>query len=153
MEGDLENGVVGVFQQHGYEDPHAIMGRHLKRVLDITEKLGLDAMMWSDMYFQLEGNGYYESGEPTQAAKDAVDPRATLVYWDYYHDDVAFYEDMLRKHKLLSPKTAFAGGLWNWTGPAIDYPVAIANTVPALCRPGGPLCPPRPGKSRLCPAL
>ena len=119
-------------QQFGYEDPHAIMGRHLKRVLDITEKLGLDAMMWSDMYFQLEGNGYYESGEPTQAAKDAVDPRATLVYWDYYHDDVAFYEDMLRKHKLLSPKTAFAGGLWNWTGPAIDYPVAIANTVPAL---------------------
>ena len=119
-------------QQFGYEDPHAIMGRHLKRVLDITEKLGLDAMMWSDMYFQLEGNGYYESGEPTQAAKDAVDPRATLVYWDYYHDDEAFYKDMLRKHKLLSPKTAFAGGLWNWTGPAIDYPVAIANTVPAL---------------------
>ena len=39
---------------------------------------------------------------------------------------------MLRKHKILSPKTAFAGGLWNWTGPAIDYPVAIANTVPAL---------------------
>ena len=119
-------------QQFGYEDPHAIMGRHLKRVLDITEKLGLDAMMWSDMYFQLEGNGYYESGEPTQAAIDAVDPRATLVYWDYYHDDRAFYEDMLRKHKILSPKTAFAGGLWNWTGPAIDYPVAIANTVPAL---------------------
>ena len=119
-------------QQFGYEDPHAIMGRHLKRVLDITEKLGLDAMMWSDMYFQLEGNGYYDSGEPTKAAIDAVDPRATLVYWDYYHDDRAFYEDMLRKHKILSPKTAFAGGLWNWTGPAIDYPVAIANTVPAL---------------------
>ncbi len=119
-------------QKYGYEDPHAIMGRHLKRVLDITEKLGLDAMMWSDMYFQLEGSGYYDSGEPTQAAKDAVDPRATLVYWDYYHDNRAFYEDMFRKHKILSPKTAFAGGLWNWTGPAIDYPVAIANTVPAL---------------------
>lgn len=119
-------------QKYGYEDPHGIMGRHLKRVLEITEKYGLDAMMWSDMYFQLDGGSYYECGEPSQAAKDAVDPRATLVYWDYYHDDPDFYEDMLRKHRILSPKTAFAGGLWNWSGPAIDYPVAIANTIPAL---------------------
>ena len=42
---------------------------------------------------------------------------------------------MFRKHKILSPKTAFAGGLWNWTGPAIDYPVAIANTVRFRWRP------------------
>ncbi len=119
-------------QKYGYEDPHGIMGRHLKRVLEITEKYGLDAMIWSDMYFQLDGGSYYECGEPSQAAKDAVDPRATLVYWDYYHDDQDFYEDMLRKHRILSPKTAFAGGLWNWSGPAIDYPVAIANTIPAL---------------------
>ena len=119
-------------QQFGYEDPHAVMGRHLKRVLEICDKYGLDAMMWSDMYFQLDGVSYYECGEPSEAAKNAVDPRATLVYWDYYHDDQSFYEDMLRKHRILSPKTAFAGGLWNWTGPAVDHPVAIANTVPAL---------------------
>ena len=117
---------------YGYEDPHAIMGRHLKRVLEITDKLGLEAMMWSDMYFQLDGGSYYDCGEPSQAAKDAVDPRVTLVYWDYYHNDEAFYTDMLRKHSQFPASTAFAGGLWNWTGPAIDYPVAIANTVPAL---------------------
>lgn len=125
-------GLGNHLRRFGYEDPHAIMGRHLKRVLEITDKYGLDAMIWSDMYFQLDGESYYECGEPSEEAIKAVDPRVTLVYWDYYHDDEAFYTEMLRKHSLFSVPTAFAGGLWNWTGPAIDYPVAVNNTIPAL---------------------
>ena len=125
-------GLGNHLKKYGYEDPHAIIGRHLSRVLEITEKLGLDAMMWSDMYFSLEGGSYYAPGDPSESARKAVDPRVTLVYWDYYHDDRAIYDDMFRKHKLFSAPTAFAGGLWNWISPAIDYPVAIANSVPAI---------------------
>lgn len=119
-------------QRFGYEDPHAIMGRHLSRVLEITDKYGLEAMMWSDMYFQLDGHSYYSPEMPSESSIKAVDPRVTLVYWDYYHSSEQDYDTMLQKHALFDVPTVFAGGLWNWYGPAIDYPVAIANTVPAL---------------------
>lgn len=125
-------GLGAHLQRFGYEDPHAIMGRHLSRVLEITDKYGLEAMMWSDMYFQLDGHSYYSPEMPSESSRKAVDPRVTLVYWDYYHTNEQDYDTMLQKHALFDVPTVFAGGLWNWYGPAIDYPVAIANTVPAL---------------------
>lgn len=125
--------------RHGYENPHNIMGRHLKRVLDITEKLGLEPMMWSDMYFQLDGGHYHNDFDPSQHAIDAVDPRATLIYWDYYQSREEMYADTLRKHALFPAKTVFAGGMWTWIGPAPSYPTTIPNTIAALtaCKKAG----------------
>ncbi len=125
-------GLGAHLQRFGYEDPHAIMGRHLSRVLEITDKYGLEAMIWSDMYFHLDGHSYYSPEIPSENSIKAVDPRVTLVYWDYYHHKEQDYDAMLKKHALFNAPTVFAGGLWNWYGPAIDYPIAIANTVPAL---------------------
>lgn len=116
----------------GYENPHAVMGRHLKRVLDITDKYGLQAMMWSDMYFHLDGHDYHSEELPSESAKKAVDPRITLVYWDYYQNQEEKYADALYKHAQFGVPTVFAGGLWTWIGPAPSFPTAIGNTVPAL---------------------
>ena len=46
--------------------PHTIIRRHLSRVLEITRRHGLSAMMWSDMYFRPDSptDGYYDSGMP-----------------------------------------------------------------------------------------
>ncbi len=118
--------------RYGYEDPHSVIGRHLKRVLEITDKYGLEAMMWSDMYFHLDGRHYHSPGLPSQKARDAVDPRVTLVYWDYYHAQEAEYADALYKHAQFDAPTVFAGGIWTWIGPAPSYTTTIANTVPAL---------------------
>ncbi len=120
----------------GYENPNFIMGRHLKRVLDICDKLGLKAMMWSDMYFQCDGLHYHSEQDPTPEAIAAVDKRASLVYWDYYQNEEKEYDDALRKHALFDAETVFAGGIWTWVGMAPDYPTTIANTVAALasCR-------------------
>lgn len=117
---------------HGYEDPHSVIGRHLKRVLEITDKYGLSAMMWSDMYFHLDGRNYHSEGLPSQKAKDAVDPRVTLMYWDYYQSKEEMYADALYKHAQFPAPTVFAGGIWTWIGPAPDYPVTFANTVAGL---------------------
>lgn len=117
---------------HGYENPHQVIGRHLKRVLEITDKYGLSAMMWSDMYFHLDGHDYHNGGLPSQSARDAVDPRITLMYWDYYQSDEAMYADALHKHAQFPAPTVFAGGIWTWIGPAPDYPTAIANSVAGL---------------------
>lgn len=117
---------------HGYEDPHSVIGRHLSRVLSICDKYGLHAMMWSDMYFHLDGHDYHSPGLPSEKAKAAVDPRITLMYWDYYQPKEEAYTDALYKHAQFPAPTVFAGGIWTWIGPAPDYPTAFQNTVSGL---------------------
>lgn len=126
-------------RRFGYEDPCAIMGRHLSRVLEITDRLGLCAMIWSDMYFHLDGQGYYDGAMPTQKAIDAVDPRVTLVYWDYYHDQETDYTRSLARHARFPVPTVFAGGLWTWAGIAPSYTDAIGCSLAGLeaCRKAG----------------
>ena len=118
--------------RYGYENPHSVIGRHLSRVLEITDKYGLKAMMWSDMYFHLDGHDYHSEGLPSENAKKAVDPRITLMYWDYYQAQEEKYADALYKHAQFPAPTVFAGGLWTWIGPAPSYTTAIQNTVAGL---------------------
>ena len=120
----------------GYENPQFIMKRHLKRILDICEGLGLNAMIWSDMYFQIDGMHYHSEKDPSPEAISAVDPRVTLVYWDYYQAREEMYDDALRKHAMFPAPTVFAGGIWTWVGPAPAYPTTMPNTFAALasCR-------------------
>lgn len=125
-------GLGAHLRRFGYEDPHSVIGRHLSRVLEITDKLGLHAMMWSDMYFHLDGGDYHSGGMPSQKAINAVDPRVTLVYWDYYQAKEEMYADALVKHAQYPVPTVFAGGLWTWVGPAPSYHTAITNTVAGL---------------------
>ncbi len=116
----------------GYEDPRSVIGRHLRRVLDITDEFGLKPMMWSDMYFHLDGGGYHTGGMPSEKAIAAVDRRVSLVYWDYYHAKEEEYAQALKKHACFGVPTVFAGGLWTWVGPAPAYHQAIENTVAGL---------------------
>ena len=121
----------------GYEDPRSVIGRHLRRVLDITDKYGLQPMMWSDMYFHLDGGGRagggYEGGDmPSKESVAAVDRRVTLVYWDYYHVREDEYAGVLKKHAAFPVPTAFAGGLWTWAGLAPAYPLALDSSVAGL---------------------
>ena len=125
-------GLGNHLSRYGYEDPHSVMGRHLSRVLEITDKYGLNAMMWSDMYFHLDGHTYHSDGLPSEKAKAAVDPRITLMYWDYYQDNEALYTDALYKHAQFPAPTVFAGGIWTWAGPAPAYKHAIDNSVAGL---------------------
>lgn len=126
---------------HGYENPHAIIQRHLSRVKKITDSLGLQPIMWSDMYFRPDSPtyGYYDSGEPSQEAVESVVPGVQLMYWDYYHNNEAEYTQMLEKHKKLTQEPLFAGGIWTWTGPAPDYEKTLQTTIPALtaCKKAG----------------
>ena len=84
------------------------------------------------MYFHLDGCDYHSGDMPSEAAKAAVDPRAALVYWDYYHCRQEQYALALKKHAQFNAPTVFAGGIWTWIGPAPSYQTTIGNTVPAL---------------------
>ena len=132
-------GLGAYLRDHDYEDPRAVIGKHLQRVLQITDSLGLEPMIWSDMYFHLDGCDYHSGGMPSEKARAAVDPRASLVYWDYYHAKQEQYALALQKHAAFPAPTVFAGGIWTWIGPAPSYSTTIGNTVPALraCRQAG----------------
>ncbi len=121
---------------------HEIMARHLARVRQILEKYGLHAMMWSDMYFRSASpnQDYYDLTvqlPPEVVAQAPAD--VDLVYWDYYNEDPEFYREYLRRHGRFAAKTIFAGGIWTWSGAALDYEKSLAATVPALteCRRAG----------------
>ena len=134
-------GLGAHLRKFGYESPHAIIHRHLLRVKELTDELGLRPMMWSDMYFRPDSpsNGYYDGGDPSPEAIASVVPGVDIMYWDYYHNTEEEYTAMLDKHHKLGGTTLFAGGVWTWCGPAPDYDKALRITAPALraCKKAG----------------
>ena len=127
-------GLGGYLRKHGYTDPFTIMERHLQNVGAIVRELGLEAMMWSDMYFRLASptGGYYDAPSIPAEVVAKAPADIGLVYWDYYQLDEAVYDRMLRQHGQFAAETAFACALWTWTGPAPHPQRALMTMLPGL---------------------
>ena len=119
--------------RHGDTDRFALLNRHLARVTAICEKYGFKPMMWSDMFFRLgsKTNDYYDVNAvvPQRVIDDL--PPVDLCYWDYYHDDPAFYDHMLTEHARMG-RTVFAGGIWTWSGFLPQVKRTEKTMIPAL---------------------
>nr|WP_245339240.1 beta-N-acetylhexosaminidase [Paenibacillus shirakamiensis] len=128
-------GLGRYLENYGYQNRFELMNRHLQQVLNITESLGLKPIIWSDMYFRLGSTTgeYYdlEGAIPPEVAAH-IPEGVQLVYWDYYHEDEAFYEDYLDRHDELAPGTIFAGGVWTFAGIAPHYTKSFLSTHAAL---------------------
>lgn len=127
-------GLGNYLRKHGYTDPFRIMEKHLQNVGKIVRELGLQAMMWSDMYFRLASptGGYYDV---EQIPKDVIAKAPAdidLVYWDYYSMEEESYERMLALHQDFAARTVFACGFWTWGGPAPHYQRAVQTMLPGL---------------------
>jgi len=124
---------------HGYQNRVEIMKKHLNRVLSICDKYGLQAQMWSDMFFKLIfGGNYYVDQEKSmeeEIKKLSLPKNLQLVYWDYYSCDENRYDSMLKKHLLLSKNAGFAGGAWKWTGftPHNEYSIQTSKAALEAC--------------------
>lgn len=128
---DLAEGVYR--KRHGLEDCNKLMKQHVKRVLGITKKLGLEPMMWSDMYFTPTFGRYYETEkELPQDIFDGINRDAQMVFWDYYHDTRDVYDHMFDLHNKIADNTVFAGGVYTWMGLVPDYKKTFDTMVPAL---------------------
>jgi hypothetical protein len=119
----------------GLHTKFEIMNNHLRRVLEITDRLGLKAMMWSDMYFRAgsKTGAYYDLDcvIPDEVIAD-IPKGVQQVYWDYYHYDEAFYTEWINRHKKFGHTPVFAGGIWNWRGYVLNYGATFASTNAAL---------------------
>jgi len=111
-------GLGRYLDKHGYCDRFGILLRHLARVAEIAKKYGFKMQMWSDMFFRLQNHGeYYAVGKKLdEEVVRLVPENVEQVYWDYYHEDVAVYDDMLRQHADFKGGVWFAGGAWCWNG-------------------------------------
>ncbi len=142
MDEAMNLGLGNYLKRNGFQNSFQIMQRHVARVTQLAEKYDFKPMMWSDMYFRCASpnNDYYEDeitipDEVVKAAPAGMD----LVYWDYYHDDEGFYDRYIKLHQQFSAPLHFAGGMWTWLGPAIDYEVFFRKSEPALrsCKKNG----------------
>lgn len=135
-------GLGKYLHKNGYHDKSEIMAAHLERVNQICTELGLEPMIWSDMYLRMvsEHNDYYDIPLDADLSGAVKPPKGvTLVYWDYYHEDEEFYTEYLRMHRQLSEQVIFAGGGWVWNGVSPNLELAKNTTEPAMkaCKKAG----------------
>jgi hexosaminidase len=128
-------GLGKYLEKNGYQKRFEIMNNHLHRVVDIAEKLLLEPMIWSDMYFRLgskTGNYYDLEAVIPDDVIASMPKNVQLVYWDYYHTSEEFYRTFLKKHKKFGSEPIFAGGVWTWNGIAPNYGKTVSTTNAAL---------------------
>ncbi|GIP40833.1 N-acetyl-beta-D-glucosaminidase [Paenibacillus sp. J31TS4] len=121
--------------RNGLKTKGEIMNEHLHKVLAITRRLGLEPMMWSDMYFRgaSRTGEYYDRESVISDEVIAGMPQdVQFVYWDYYHFDEEFYTEWIRRHKRFGSMPVFAGGIWNWKGFVLNYGATFVSTNAAL---------------------
>ena len=130
--GDLGRGQY--LDQHGLCDQHEVMCEHLKRVLEICRRYDFEAMTWSDMFFcnASPSGSYYDINTTFSPETVAKIPDCALGYWDYYHEDKALYDGMIRCHQQMKKPLWFAGGASTWYGLLPRWTCAKIATRSAL---------------------
>ena len=120
-------------EQHGFCDRMDVLRHHLEKVVDICRENNFQPMMWSDMFFRLgsPSGEYFDRNSFISDELAASLPAADMCYWDYYHTDESFYDHMLTQHEKMGP-TAFAGGVWTWSGFLPHIKRTQATMRPAL---------------------
>lgn len=121
-------------QLNGEKDTFSIMNEHVQKVIEITDKLGLESMMWSDMYFRAgskTGDYYDMNSEVPEHIVNEI-PNVDMVFWDYYHEDKTAYTEYLKRHLDMKQKVIFAGGVWTWNGISPNYGKSFETTKAGL---------------------
>jgi hypothetical protein len=120
---------------NGYRCGFDIYNDHLTRVMSMCRERGLEPMIWSDMYFRMGSKAmdYYDPAAmiPSEVvAKIPADVK--LAYWDYYHEDKAFYLDWIRRHKAIGYHPMMFSGIWTWGQLWYNHQKTIATIIPCI---------------------
>ena len=121
---------------HGLVDRFDILLDHLCHVSDIAKKYGKELVMWGDMFMRISNWGEHPIPDDV---KRRIPDNLNLVYWDYYSDDKAHFDEWLGKYSAIKDGVWYAGGLWTWLGMAShnDYSIRHARAAMASCREHG----------------
>lgn len=120
---------------HGYKDRFDLMKVHLDKIVEITDKYNLHAVMWSDMFLKLAsttGDSYDKTTDLPDYIVNQLPENVQYMYWQYAQVDQEHYERMLQQLKRFGSTPAFAGGVWVWNTFAPNYQISLAASEPAL---------------------
>src|SRR5690625_1352741 len=121
--------------KNGYKPRFELMSDHLDKVMQITDKLGLEALMWSDMFLKLAsetGDQYSKSTEIPDYIVEPTPDQVQLMYWQYNSIDIEHYRNIFKQHRAFNKKPAFAGGVWVWNTFATNYNLSLQASGAAL---------------------
>ena len=129
--------------RHGYESQFDLYNRHLKHITAICDKLKLEPIIWSDMYFRYANpnQDYYDTtSQVPEEVKRAIPKSVRFSYWDYYHRKPEIYRTMLKRTaELNGTKPIMASGVWTWRRFWTDHEMTQATVRPCIeaCRDTG----------------
>ena len=134
MDESTQMGLNRYLRLFGYKDRVEMFSRHLRKVIEICHKYDFVPMIWSDMYFRLNNKNeeYYRDTPLPEETVKLIPPNVNLVYWDYYHDNIKTYVDMIKFHKQAPNHIIFGGGSWRWKGFTPSIETSIEYTQCAL---------------------
>lgn len=120
---DLGRGTY--LDQFGYKQKSQIMLEHLHFMQDLCDEFAFKPIIWDDMFFS--GYSNVEGNEDF-----AVPSGIGLMYWDYYNNSQAHYEERIKQRRSISDQVMFAGGAWRWTGYTPHHEKTLQTSVAAL---------------------
>ncbi len=122
------------YGKNGYVPRSKILLDHLKRVLELTEKYGLEPIVYGDtIYSTLNGEQYSSKlAEVPAEIKEQIDGKMQLVYWDYYKLTQESYEETMKGYMSITKNFIFWGGIWTWFGFMPDNRYTWDTATPAL---------------------
>ncbi|MVP00614.1 beta-N-acetylhexosaminidase [Paenibacillus lutrae] len=122
--------------KNGYTSRFDIMVSHLDKVLEITRRKGLKAMMWSDMFLKLaSGTGSDHYDKSTQIPEEMarrIPKDVDMVYWDYNHTEEEDYLSQIAQHQPLGCNLVYAGGVWVFNTFGVNYGLSLKASDVAL---------------------
>lgn len=126
-------GLGNYLKKYGYHNRAEIMTKHLTRVVEICKKYGFKPLMYSDMFFKLEGFKYGALTPDFKFPSERKNqiPDCELIFWDYNHKECDFYEMVLKLHKQLGKAVGFMGTAGTWYGQLPAHGWAYPNAVAA----------------------
>ncbi|MDE6357680.1 MAG: beta-N-acetylhexosaminidase, partial [Eubacteriales bacterium] len=119
-------------EENGLKHKTEIMREHLNNMLEICNKYNVKPIIWDDMFF----SNYSRATNDGYKIPDGID----LMYWDYYNNNIAHYEENFEiRGKITNKKIMFAGGSWRWIGYASHHEKTLASTNASLmaCKKNG----------------
>ncbi len=90
-------------------DPRELYLAQLELVSDACEKRARKMMYWGDVVVGQHGDPALNAAQTARLPQNAE-----VVFWDYYHEDEAFYEQRLREYRAMGYEPFVAPGVWNW---------------------------------------